>query len=464
MAKLRQTLVGLEIPDSTEVVTVEHHVAHAASSFLLSGFDEAAVLSIDGTSDRVTAFAAEGRGRTLSRRWQLFFPDSLGLFYSTFTDYLGFTINDGEYKLMGMAPYGDPTAYDLTDLLRVEGGDVWVDRTRLVVPRRRRWRGRSFGPGLVDRFGPPREGDHLESPYPDIAACVQRHFEEAVIHLLDHHLGDVVARTRRLCFAGGCALNVALNRRLIEHDCIDELFVPPAPHDPGTAAGAIAWALAQRDLDLEPRPSVYLGPARASVAEIEEMLRSKALPFRRLDDPVPHAVDRLESGEIIGWCQGRMEWGPRALGNRSILADPSRRGVSDQINARIKFREVWRPFCPSVLADRSGELFASEHPSPYMTYCFRATSEARDRMPEVVHVDGSLRPQTVEESDNPLFHRLLSVFAERRGIPCLINTSLNRRGEPMVSSAEDALTMLQESGLEHLYVGDFYVTKDKKWL
>ncbi len=460
MSKLYDTLRLLGIPKNVEVESVEHHLAHAASAFHTSGFEEAAVLSIDGTSDRVTALAADGRGSTLTPRWQLLYPDSLGLFYSTFTDYLGFDINDGEYKVMGMASYGDPDRFDLSDLLSFSGGDVRLDRKSLLVPKRRRWREHAFGARLVDRFGPPRSGDALEPPFPDLAASVQRHFEQAVLHLLETHLGETLAKTRRLCFAGGCALNVALNRKLIALDTVDELFVPPAPHDPGTAVGAVAVALAKRGQTLSPRPSPYLGPGIGDSADIERVLRSQPLPFKRMDDAVVGAAELLSQGEIVAWCQGRMEWGPRALGNRSILGHPGRRGVSDEINTRIKFREPWRPFCPSVLADRAGELFSTEHESPYMTYCFSATEAAKSRVPEVVHVDGTLRPQTVTRRQNARFHDLLSAFAERTGLPCLINTSLNRRGEPMVCSVDDALNMFDGSGLEHLFVGDYYVVKD----
>ena len=460
VGKLAPTLKGLGLdPERVQIAYVEHHLAHVASTVHASGFEDCAVASIDGIGELTTCLFGSARGGRVDTISEIQRPDSLGLFYAAITDYLGFEVNDGEYKVMGMAAYGDPSRIDLSDLLVCRDGDLWLDIDYLWTPKAKRWhRDRVFGRKFVERFGPPREGDAIDEPYVHIAAAAQQLLEEASIALIDHHLEPALRNTRRLCFTGGVALNVVLNRRLMQHPWIDELYVPPSPGDAGTALGAAAWAAMELGDSVKPLRDAYLGPDYDgdSIARELEGLR---IPYQRLADPPATAASLLAAGEVVAWFQGRMEWGPRALGNRSILGHPGVPGTADDINARIKYRERWRPFCPSVLEEYAADFLGSKHPSPYMTLSFDLPQEWRERTPEVTHVDGTARPQIVTRATNPRFHRLISEFERKTGLPLVINTSLNRRGEPMVCSPRDALTMFYASGLEHLILEDVYVRK-----
>jgi carbamoyltransferase len=430
----------------------EHHLCHAASSYYASGFPSAAVLSIDATSDRVTTMFLAGRGRELEPLGTLQYPDSLGLFYSAFTDFLGFTVNDGEYKLMGMSAFDRTGRIDLGDVLRVRDGDLRIDDRLVAVSRRRRWRGRAFGARMVERFGPPREGDDFTPGHAEIAGAVQRRFESAALALIDWHLAVPLAATRRLCLAGGCALNVLLNGKLAADPRIDAVYVPPAPGDAGTALGAAALATVALGGAVAPVARADLGPEYDDGAIAAAIARA-GVAAERVDDPVAAALPALLAGKPVAWFQGRMEFGPRALGHRSILAHPGIAGVADRINTAIKFRERWRPFSPMVLAERMAEIFGAPRRSPFLSFAWPVVPAWRDRIGEVVHVDGSTRPQSVTAEENPLVHRLLSEFAVRTGLPCLLNTSLNRRDEPIVCTPEDALRLWQGSGLTEMLIG-----------
>ncbi len=447
----------------TEVVAVDHHVAHAASSVLFSGFADTAYLTVDGGGEIATATAGEAHGGRFETIAEITRPHSLGLYYQTMTDYLGFEPNDGEYKLMGMAPYGDTTAADVSPVLQFGDGRFTVNRL-LCFPRRRlRWaEGRYFGKGMVDLYGPPREGDGLDARHANVAAAVQARLEAAVHHLVDHHLGPSLARCGgRLCFAGGVALNVTLNRRLLERGDVTALYVQPAAGDAGVPLGAAAHVAARRGDVVEPMTHAYYGPEYTD-AEIHRALEARKVEHRVLastDETIRTSADLLAAGQVLAWFQGRVEFGPRALGNRSILGHPGRPGIRDEINAAIKFRERWRPFCPSILAEDAPPILGTEHPTPFMNLSFVVADGWKARIPEVVHVDGSVRPQAVTREANPLYHDLIRAFKERTGVPVLLNTSLNRRGEPMVGSPDDALAMFLESGLERLVMGRYLVLK-----
>ena len=457
--KFERALEALGIDRArTPAVAVEHHLAHAASGALFAGFGDCAIASIDGTGEVTTCLFAELRDGRIAKRFEIQKPDSLGLFYASITDYLGFEVNDGEFRVMGMASYGDASQADLSGIVRVADGDLRLDTDFVWPPRGKRWRGRHFGRALVERLGPPRAGDEIDEPYVHVAAAAQRVLEEATLALVEHHLGDVLRRTRRLVLVGGVGLNVALGRKLMEHPGIDSVFVPPNPGDAGTALGAAALVAAGGGDRIAPLRHAYLGPA-FEPKEIREELDDLRIPYAVVDDPAERAAALLASGEVVAWFQGRAEWGPRALGNRSILGHPGVRGTADEINARIKYRERWRPFCPSVLEERAEEFLGSRHPSPFMTLAFRVPEIWRARTPEVVHVDGTVRPQVVTRAANPRYHALLRAFERRTGLPCVINTSLNRRGEPMVAAPRDALAIFFGSGLEHLFLEDVYVTK-----
>ncbi len=448
----------------TEFVTIEHHLSHASSAYHLSGFDEAAVLSIDGVGEYATTWLGEGRGGRLSRVKEFYAPDSLGGFYGAMTEYLGFEMLDGEFKVMGMAPYGDPSKADLSSLVHFGGEGFELDTRYVNCLGVRRWhdedgRGRFFSSKLPDLLGaPPRKGDEIDEPYVHIAAAVQKLLEEAVLALVRHWLGDALRRTRRLCLAGGVALNVKMNQRLLAELDLDELFVQPAANDAGTSLGAATYVAAARGDRVEPLRHVYLGPEYGEAA-IRAALEKRSHPFRHEASITDAVADLLAAGEVVAWFQGRMEFGPRALGNRSILANPTTPGIADKVNGQIKYRERWRPFCPSLLDSAAADVLGSSHPAPYMVLSFTVTPQWKSRIPEVVHVDGTVRPQVVDPRTNPRYHELLEKFRARTGIPVVLNTSLNRRGEPMVMSPDNALDMFEGSDLRYLALGDYLVTK-----
>ena len=433
---------------------IPHHDAHAASAFLLSGFEACAVLTVDGLGEHVTTQVASYEDGRFAVTHREVMPHSLGCFYSAMTEYLGWRFNDGEYKLMGMAPYGDAARVDLEGIAGLDASGAFrMDPRAVWVAHHRRVGGKVFGRPLVERLGEPRQGDGLEAPYPDIAAATQALFERAVLALVDGPLAAPLARTRRLAYAGGCALNVALNRRLVAHPAIERLYVPPAAHDAGTAVGAAAWVAWQAGDTVRPWTSAALGPAFDDAA-IEAALTARGLAAPRVDDVVATTADLLATGHVVGWFQGRMEMGPRALGQRSILAHPAVPGMSDRVNRAVKHRETWRPFCPTLKAEAARAVLGSDHPAPHMTIAFDVESAWRERIPQVVHVDGTCRPQVVEAGALPRLHALLTAFEARTGLPVLMNTSLNRRGEPIAATPDDALTLWDDGGLDVLVLGE----------
>jgi carbamoyltransferase len=449
---------GITLPPE-KVFFIEHHLAHAASAYLLSGYEGSGVMSIDGSGEFASTLFAEGLLGKIRKIKEIDLPDSLGRFYSTMTAYLGFDPNDGEYKLMGMAPYGDPSKVDLSDIITTDG-DTFKTNPEYVWPiRSRRFNKDAMIPKkLVERFGPPRKGDELEEPYIHIAAATQKIFEDVILKLMDTHLGELLRETGNLTFAGGCALNVSLNRKLVENPLVKNIFVQPASHDAGTPLGAAVYVAAMMGDKIAPMKSVYLGPEYTD-SEIALALDRHDIQYKSCVDIEKDVAELLAEGMVIGWFQGRMEFGPRALGNRSILGNPTIRGTSDRINEMVKFRETWRPFCPSILREHAREIIGRDMDAPFMTLSFKVAKEWKSRIPEVVHVDGTMRPQTVSQSDNPRFYKLIKLFFGYTGVPVLINTSLNRRGEPMVCSPEDAVNMYLGSGLDHLAIGNYLVTR-----
>jgi carbamoyltransferase len=459
--KLDETLVKVGInPRKVKKRFIEHHIAHASSAYHLSGMDNCAIMSIDGAGEFTSTLFAVGRYGRIEKIKEIIYPDTLGLFYSTITEYLGFEINDGEYKVMGMAPYGDPEKIDLSHIIRYNKATFYANDDYVWVTRSRRYdKDKVYSKKMVREWGPPRKGDGLSEPYIHIAAATQKKLEDVTISLMENYLGDILkSNGGKLCFAGGVALNVKLNKRILEHPLINRLFVQPAANDSGTALGAATYVANELGEKIEPMPHAYFGPEYTN-EQIKEVLDKYRIPYEYHQDITEITSELLSKGEIVAWFQGAMEYGPRALGNRSILANPCTKGISDQINARIKFREKWRPFCPSILKEFSKEILGTDHPSPYMTFSFTVNENWREKIPEVVHVDGSARPQIVEESTNPRFYSLLKNFYNKTKIPVLVNTSLNRRGEPIVCSPEDAIVMFYNSGLQYLAIGDFLLSK-----
>ena len=459
--KLRNALKQAGIDTrKTKIRFVEHHIAHAASAYYFSGFQTSAIMTMDGTGEFTATMFAEGRNGKVKKIKEIVRPDSLGRFYSTITAYLGFQTTNGEYKVMGMAPYGDPGKVDFSHIVsynkkgyKASDDYVWVTRSR------RHDKSKVFSKKMVSEWGPPREGDGLSEPYIHIAAGAQKTLEDVTIALMENYLEKPLKESGgRLCFAGGCALNVSLNRKLINHPLVKELYVQPASHDSGTALGAAAYVARECGEEIEPMKHVYYGPSYSN-DQIKELLDKYKIPYTHSNNITDIGSRILAEGKILAWFQGKMEYGPRALGNRSILANPSTPGVSDEINSRIKFRENWRPFCPSILPEYAKEILDKDHPAPHMTIAFKVNPTWKERIKEAVHVDDTLRPQVVDPETNPKFYKLMKEFHQKTDLPVLINTSLNRRGEPMVSSPQDAINMFYGSGLEYMILGDYLVTK-----
>lgn len=460
-AKLDLTLreSGID-PSRVKVHFIDHHIAHASSAYHLSGFKDAAIISIDGAGEFTSTLFAYGKDGEIRKIKEIIYPDSLGLLYSTFTEYLGFRINDGEYKVMGMAPYGDPDKIDFSDIIKYDKHTFKLDDHYVCARLSKRYKPDVlYSRRFVERWGPPRTGDALADPYIHIAARTQKTLEDVVATLMESHLGSILKRNNgRLCLAGGCALNVKMNKRLIEHPLVKEVFVQPAANDSGTSLGAATYAAHMMGDKIEPMKHVYYGPSYTN-AQIKDVLERFKIKHQECADIADKVSTLLAEGNIVAWFQGAMEFGPRALGNRSILGNPAVKGTADQINGRIKFREKWRPFCPSILPEFADDVITVKHPSPFMTLSFEVRQEWIKKIPECVHVDKSARPQFVDKETNPLFYKLITYFNKKTGVPVVINTSLNRRGEPIVCSPEDAIHMFYNCGLEYMAIGDFLIKK-----
>lgn len=449
----------------TQFIPVEHGLAHASSAYHLSGFKEkTAILNIEGKGEYATAFLGYAENGIIHKIKEFYDPDSLGGFYGALTQYLGFDMLDGEFKVMGMASYGDAQRYDLSRLIRWDSKKFRINTGLVNALGLRRYKTKDkkyyFTNQLVKWLGEMRVGDQCDEPYVHYAAAAQQLLEKCTLDIVQHYLGDIIRDTGRLCFAGGVALNVKLNQRLMQLSGLKELFVQPAAGDAGTAVGAATFVAAQKNEKIQPLQHVYLGPSFTN-EECETACKQhpRKPTYKKLSDVTKDTALLLASGYPVAWFQGRMEFGPRALGNRSILADPSHKGIADKINKQIKYRERWRPFCPSIAKDIAPEILGSTHPAPYMTFAFTVAPEWKERIPEVVHCDGTTRAQIVDGVTNPRFYSVLKELEKLRGHAVVLNTSLNRRGEPMVCTPTEALDMFFASDLEYLVMEEWLITK-----
>ncbi len=480
---LRERLAELGAGDAPPpLLFAAHHQSHAAAAFYPSPFHEAAVLCLDGVGEWATTSAWLGQGARLTPLWQQDFPHSLGLLYSAFTAYCGFRVNEGEYKLMGLAPYGEPRYRDrilehLLDLHEDGSFRLALEYFDFVCGLR----------STNERFhalfdGPPRPPDgELTQRHMDVAASIQAVTEEIVLRLARTLQRETGAR--HLCLAGGVALNCVANGKLRRAGLFDDLWVQPAAGDAGGALGAALAAWHQHLGQPRPRPQgdamagALLGPEYPE-AEMERLLRESGAVYRRLDEAalVDAVSERLVAGGVVGWYQGRSEFGPRALGDRSILADPRPADMQSRLNLKIKFRESFRPFAPAVLAEHQAQWFEMAEPSPYMLFVthLRETHlrpppdgvqglerlrHPRSTVPAVTHVDGSARVQTVSAAVHPRFHRLIEAFHRRSGCPMVVNTSFNVRDEPIVETPADALRCFMHTHMDHLALGPFLLDK-----
>ena len=430
----------------------EHHLAHAISAYAFSGLDDAAILVIDGRGAWEATSIWHGRDGRIEHVRTISWPNSLGLFYAQFTHYLGFEPYSDEWKVMGLAPYGQ-AGIDLSRFISI-GGEGYRVATRLLI-------GKDSAPsaGIEAVLGPRRAPEsEITDHHKNIAFAVQDACEQAMLRLA----AGAVARTgcRNLCLAGGVALNSKANGKILTSGLVNNLFVQPAAGDDGVCLGA---ALAPHldaggELPLHKMRHAYLGPA-SSDAEIEKAITTYKIQHRRVSDPAKAAAELLANGKILGWFQGRMEFGPRALGSRSILADPRDPQMTEKVNNAVKFREWWRPFAPSMLAENAGNYIESATDSPFMILTAQVRPDKRRIIPAVTHVDGSARPQTVERDVNPLYWKLICEFGGLTGVPVIMNTSFNLRGEPIVCTPTDAIRTFFSSGMDALMIGSFLVEK-----
>ena len=446
--RFRQMFPGVK----TQFRFVDHHLAHAISAYAFSGFDDAAVLVLDGRGAWEATSLWRGRDGRLEHVWTIPWPNSLGLFYAQFTQYLGFAPYSDEWKVMGLAPYGEP-GINLRDFIVPDDNPYRVDIHLLL--------GRDSAPvgGIEARLGPSRipESD-IDGRHKNLAFAVQDMCEQAMMTLAR----SAVAQTgcRNLCLAGGVALNSKANGKILASGLVNRIFVQPAAGDDGVCLGAALAPLLDGGgkLPLRKMRHAYLG-TESSDTEIGKALETYKIRATRVADPAVVAAEMLAHGKILGWFQGRMEFGPRALGSRSILADPRDPEMNAKVNNAVKFREWWRPFAPSILSEAAAEYLESATDSPFMVLTAQVRPEKRSVIPSVTHVDGSARPQTVERDVNPLYWRLIHEFGQRTGVPAIMNTSFNLRGEPIVCSPTDAIRTFFSSGMDALVIGSFMVEK-----
>ncbi len=449
-----------ELDYDGEILFGEHHMSHAASAFLVSPYKEAAIMTLDGVGEWSTATQGIGKDRDITLINEIRFPHSLGLLYSAFTYFLGFKVNSAEYKVMGLAPYGQPRFYDIImkDLIHVgEDGSFKMNMEYFAYDY-----GLTMTNGKFSLlFGiPVREGEGtLDQVHKDLAASVQKVTEEIMLR----QARDLNKRTglTKLCMAGGVALNCVANGRIVRETPFKEIFVQPAAGDAGGAVGVAAYIY--HSVLGHDRTRVwqhaFLGPSFSS-QEVREYLERQGQPYREhsREELLKETARLIDQQNVVGWFQGRMEFGPRALGNRSILADARNPANKDVVNLKIKFRESFRPFAPTVLAERSSEYFELDCPSPYMLLVAQVRPDKR-HIPSVTHVDGSARIQTISREENPLYYDLVKEFEKLTGCPVIINTSFNVRGEPIVCTPHDAYLCFMRTNMDYLVMDRFVLDK-----
>jgi carbamoyltransferase len=456
---------------------VEHHLAHLASAFLVSGFEEAACLSIDGFGDFASTASGFGRGASLKIDNRVYFPHSLGIFYSALTQFIGFPHYGDEYKVMGLAPYGEPRFLDeLREVLRIQGDGTF--RLNLKYFRHHTdnvsytWQdcapevGPLYREELVGLLGKPRQSDApLEQKHKDIARSTQAVYEKAFFALL--HALHKRHPCDNLALAGGCAMNSVANGKVYRRTPFKKIYLPAAAGDAGGAIGAAMLVNSKFEIRNSKLESAYLGPEPSEEElhtlldwrrnEIAEAGCTIALVTKE-EELLRKTAQAIADGKVVGWFQGRMEWGPRALGNRSILGDPRRADIKDILNAKIKRRESFRPFAPSILREAVADWFEQDDDVPFMMQVFQIRARHRSLIPAVTHVDGSGRLQTVHKETNPRYYRLIEHFQELTNVPLVLNTSFNEN-EPVVCYPEEALDCFLRTKMDVLVLGNFLLAR-----
>jgi len=444
----------------------EHHLSHAAYTFFTSPFDESAILTVDGVGEWTTTSFGSAKDTKIKLIKNIEWPHSLGMFYSAFTYYLGFKVNEGEYKLMGLSSYGKPKYYDLImdKLIDVkEDGSFRLNMKYFSFT----WDKVMVNGKFQELFGIPRrtEDSKTEQIHLDIGASAQLVLEEILLKMARH----VHEKTsmKNLCLGGGVALNGVANFRLLKEGPFDRIHIPPSPGDGGSAIGCASYAyysilnnerIIETDNARMIANTAYLGP-QYSNDEIKSFLETYNIPYKKYErqELLEHTAKLITEQNVVGWYQGRVEWGPRALGNRSILADPRNGTMKDILNEKIKHRESFRPFAPSILEEHTSEYFELDIPSPYMLLVTKIKKP--DKIPAVTHVDGTGRLQTVSREVNPLYYDLIKEFYKLTGVPVIVNTSMNVRGEPIVNTPEQAFDMLLKTDMDYIVLGNYIVGK-----
>ena len=449
---------------------IEHHRSHLASAFFVSPFDCSALLSIDGFGDFVSTMTGFGKNSKIRVFSDIEFPDSLGIFYTALTQFLGFLNYGDEYKVMGLSAFGNPVYLDkMRKIVKLNNSGLFSLDTSYFMHKRSNvemtWFsespkiGRLFSDKLISLLGEPRgEKEELDGHFQDIAASLQAMYEEVFFHILNHLYKK--AKSENLSLSGGCAQNSLANGKIYSNTHFKNVYVPPAGHDAGGAIGAAFYLWNQilgnkRNFMMD---SAYWGPG-FSRDEIKGALYESGLQYEELEEEelFKKAVNEISSGKILGWFQGRTEWGPRALGNRSILVDPRRKEMKDVLNARIKKREWFRPFAPSILEERFTEWFDGIHPAPFMEKVYKIRPEKMGLIPAVTHVDGTARLQTVGLAANTKYYKLIQAFEEQTGVPILLNTSFNEN-EPIVNTPYDAINCFKKVGMDMLIIESFIIS------
>ena len=474
--------LGVDKGALPQVHNVEHHPAHLASAFFCSPFEEAAVAAIDGFGDFVSTSLAEGRGNEIRVLDRVHFPHSLGMLYTAVTQHLGFLNYGDEFKVMGLAPYGRPTRVDeVRQLVELERGGLftlnldffrhWSDGVEMEWDEGYPSLGRVYSDRMLDLLGPARQPDEeVGERHEDLAHSLQVVYEEAAFHILRGLFGRT--GLRKLCLAGGCGMNSVANGKIRDNTPFEEVYIQPAAGDNGTALGAALWVWHQtlghpRTFVME---HAYWGteyPDADAEAILDAVVpgredddwRYTATTYGTTDETVEATADLLADGNVVGWFQGRMEWGSRALGNRSILADPSRADMRDLINLKIKFRERFRPFAPSVKEEALPDFFVDPAPDPFMQQVYPVQPDKREGLPAITHVDGSGRLQSVAAGENEAYHALISAFERRTGVPILLNTSFNEN-EPIVDTPEQAFACFHRTRMDAVVINNTVVRRE----
>ena len=448
-----------------EIIFPEHHMSHAAHAFFTSPFDEAAILTVDGVGEWTTTSFGTAHDTTIKLTNDIRWPHSIGLFYSAFTYFLGFKVNEGEYKLMGLSAYGKPKYYDLImeNLVDVKNdGSIHLNMKYFSFTYDKVMTNQKFSD--LFRIPPRKEDSKAEQIHYDIAASAQLVLEDILLKMVNH-IHKKTGMTN-LCFGGGVALNGVANYRILKEGPFENLHIPPSPGDGGSAVGCAQYLYYCHDKNKRMieanveriKNNIFVGPSYSN-GEIKSFLDINKIDYKFLEtNSLLQTVAKLiVEGNVVGWYQGKMEWGPRALGNRSIIADPRNAKMKDILNEKIKHRESFRPFAPCILEEYASEYFDVDVSSPYMLLV--APVKKPEKIPAVTHVDGTARLQTVSKDINLLFYNLITEFYKITGIPVLINTSMNVRGEPIVDAPEQAYNMIVKTDMDYIVMGDYIIKK-----